>query len=191
MTQRIRKCSIDGCDKIVKYRGWCHMHYTRWLRHGDPNVRLRAATPEDAFNRYTKWSGECLIWTSYKNNQGYGVMSIDNRSKYAHRYAWERANGAIPEGKGVDHICHTPLCVNIKHLRLSSHSQNLANRSGPNSRNRSSGVRNVYRQRDRWRVQMMKEGTFYTFGTYPTVEEAAKVADQARRELFGDFAGQG
>lgn len=30
-------CSLDGCSKLVFSRGWCQMHYARWLRHGDPS----------------------------------------------------------------------------------------------------------------------------------------------------------
>lgn len=118
-------------------------------------------------------------------------MSIDNRNKYAHRYAWERVNGAIPEGKVVDHICHTPTCVNVRHLRLSSHTQNMWNLSGPSNNNQSSGVRNVYRAGKRWGVQVKKNGVLHWFGTYATVEEAAVVAEQARLDLFGEFAGRG
>lgn len=31
-------CQIGGCQKPIRIisRGWCEMHYTRWLRHGDP-----------------------------------------------------------------------------------------------------------------------------------------------------------
>lgn len=32
------KCKIDGCNNPAKTRGWCCKHYTRWQRHGDPNV---------------------------------------------------------------------------------------------------------------------------------------------------------
>lgn len=187
----IKTCSIEGCDKPASSRGWCHTHYTRWYRHGDPNVRLCAASPEETFRKYTEWSGNCLIWTGYKNNNGYGVMSIDGVVKYAHRYAWERTSGNIPNGKSVDHICHTPACVNKKHLRLSSHTQNMWNLSGPATNNQSSGVRNVYRSGNRWRVQVKKNGILNWFGTYATVEEAAVVAEQARLELFGEFAGRG
>lgn len=29
-------CSIDGCGKPTKARGWCSTHYKRWTLHGDP-----------------------------------------------------------------------------------------------------------------------------------------------------------
>lgn len=42
MTQRIRKiCSIEGCGRTLKARGWCALHYGRWQTHGDPNTVLR------------------------------------------------------------------------------------------------------------------------------------------------------
>lgn len=33
-------CSIEGCDKKVKGRGWCTAHYSRWRAHGDPTICL-------------------------------------------------------------------------------------------------------------------------------------------------------
>jgi hypothetical protein len=29
-------CSIEGCEKAAKLRGWCSPHYQRWWRHGNP-----------------------------------------------------------------------------------------------------------------------------------------------------------
>jgi hypothetical protein len=29
-------CSITGCEKPSRARGWCSMHYWRWSKHGDP-----------------------------------------------------------------------------------------------------------------------------------------------------------
>lgn len=34
MTKSI--CSIENCERPVTGRGWCSMHYQRWLNHGDP-----------------------------------------------------------------------------------------------------------------------------------------------------------
>lgn len=31
-------CSIDGCAKPVKARGWCAMHYWRWKKHGSTDA---------------------------------------------------------------------------------------------------------------------------------------------------------
>jgi HNH endonuclease len=31
-------CSLEGCPKAARTRGYCPMHYSRWFRHGDPTV---------------------------------------------------------------------------------------------------------------------------------------------------------
>lgn len=38
------ECKVEGCtDEVrVKIRGYCHKHYERWLRNGDPTVDGRA-----------------------------------------------------------------------------------------------------------------------------------------------------
>lgn len=39
-------CSIEGCERTGKLvRGWCMMHYKRWVAHGDPAYMAPAATP--------------------------------------------------------------------------------------------------------------------------------------------------
>lgn len=43
MAERI--CSIDGCERPAKVRGWCQVHYMRWYRNGDPEVGLRFNSP--------------------------------------------------------------------------------------------------------------------------------------------------
>lgn len=37
----LKPCTIDGCSKPVKSRGWCQMHWNRWHRNGDPNIVTR------------------------------------------------------------------------------------------------------------------------------------------------------
>lgn len=29
-------CTIEGCGRRAHARGWCHRHWSRWSRHGDP-----------------------------------------------------------------------------------------------------------------------------------------------------------
>lgn len=34
--QATRTCTIDGCERPARRRGWCGAHHQRFLRHGDP-----------------------------------------------------------------------------------------------------------------------------------------------------------
>lgn len=43
-SRRGATCSIGGCSKPVRSRGWCSTHYSRWKAHGDPNVCLKPRT---------------------------------------------------------------------------------------------------------------------------------------------------
>ena len=27
-------CSLDGCERTARHRGWCNLHYERWRIHG-------------------------------------------------------------------------------------------------------------------------------------------------------------
>lgn len=189
----MKVCSVERCKNTVKARGWCSTHYARWQRHGDPlKSRDRFATPEESFAARTEWQGDCLIWTGTKTHHGYGQIWSDGKVVYAHRYAWERVNDPIPNGMILDHKLHcNTACCNVNHLRLATNPQNTAHRSGPDVRNQSSGVRNVEKAGTKWRVVVMKNKVKYRFGSYSTIAEAAEVAEQARLELFGDFAGRG
>lgn len=39
------QCSVKGCEKPSKQKGWCWGHYTRWRKYGDPEISKRA-TPD-------------------------------------------------------------------------------------------------------------------------------------------------
>lgn len=142
---------------------------------------------EESFAYRTERRGDCLAWVGGVDSSGYGLIWHEERKKKAHRYAWERANGPIPDGMFIDHTCFNRACVDVSHLRLVTVSQNSRNRAGANKTNRLSGVRNVYLEGTRYLVRV---GT-KRFGRYSTVEEAAVVADRVRAEAFGVFAGRG
>lgn len=70
----------------------------------------------------------CLIWTASKVN-GYGRFRVqdEDRTEYAHRYAWYLATGAYPlRGLHLDHLCRNVSCVNVKHLEIVTPKINVA-----------------------------------------------------------------
>lgn len=157
---------------------------------GDPMKRDRAyPTPELAIAARTSRQGECLIWTGSTSRGGYGQINIGGRPRRVHRYVWEKANGPIPEGMFIDHICHERACVELSHLRLATRSQNNAYRVGSRRDRLEPLPRNVERNGRGYAVRIASGGKRRYYGTFPTVEEAAAVADRERRRLFGEFAG--
>ena len=189
----MKTCSVEDCEKRHVARGLCSMHWQRWQRHGDPlGGSERYATPEEAFLARTEpivGDPGCLIWTGSLNSDGYGGLRVNGRMVRAHRYAWERELGPIPDGMEVDHECWERSCVNVDHLRLATHAENTWNLSGV--RKNGGGLpRGVYRSGRRYRAQVGHSGALLYLGTFDTPEEASAAAQTKRAILFGEFAGR-
>lgn len=58
----------------------------------------------------------CWIWQGYTNHEGYGQIRVSERSRAAHRVAYEAWQGEIAEGLEIDHLCRVRNCVNPEHL---------------------------------------------------------------------------
>ena len=69
---------------------------------------------------------ECVEWSGYRNRDGYGKVAFRGKAVSAHRVAWIRAHGEIPEGMVVMHTCDNPPCVSVDHLRLGTQQENIA-----------------------------------------------------------------
>lgn len=64
----------------------------------------------------------CIEWPNYRDANGYGRLGS---GRYAHRVVWQHHHGPIPEGMEVRHRCDNPPCINIEHLELGTHADNM------------------------------------------------------------------
>lgn len=73
----------------------------------------------------------CMLWTGAQASNGYGSFRVEGRTWKAHRWAWTRANGRVPNGLDLDHLCRNRLCVNVDHLEMVTRQENLLRGDGP------------------------------------------------------------
>lgn len=122
-------CAVDGCDRYVHGGAYCQPHYHRWKRHGDPLAGARTRITGDDERRF--WSlvdkdgplpvdrpdlGPCWLWLGGHLVKGYARISVNNRYRVAHRWAYERFVAPVPDGLQLDHLCRNRGCVNPSHL---------------------------------------------------------------------------
>lgn len=86
----------------------------------------------------------CHEWHGMRTQGGYGQFSLDGRRQLAHRVAWAWTYGPIPKGQLVCHHCDNRRCVNVLHLFLGSHRDNMQDAL---NKGRMKRVSNAGRQR--------------------------------------------
>lgn len=142
-------CAECGETRPHFARELCKRCYARMYSNGTLDRHPRVRHPLDRMERWlASMTGDgCWPWPYYVDPQGYGRSKTDA----VHIAAWTTANGDIPEGMTVDHVCHTKAaargeckggvtcphraCANPSHLELVPGQVNVARGLGPTAIN--------------------------------------------------------
>jgi YesN/AraC family two-component response regulator len=89
----------------------------------------------------------CWEWIGCLSKKGYGYFSISKNNKEirigVHRVAYEMAIGImIPNNMEICHQCDNRKCVNISHLRVGTHQDNVKDMINRNRQTRNFGENN-------------------------------------------------
>lgn len=116
----------------------------------------------------------------------YARLEINDVRYPVHHIIWLHYYGTWAT-RQIDHINLDKKDNRIENLRLSTHSQNQANRRMPKTN--TSGEKNVGydKARSKWMTQLTVDGKFLR-KRFDTFEEAAALARQWRQKYFGEFA---
>lgn len=71
----------------------------------------------------------CWNWQGAKNKAGYGTLTVNKKTVFAHRYSYQYHVGEIPEKLFVCHKCDNPSCINPEHLFLGDNYINILDAS--------------------------------------------------------------
>lgn len=183
-------CAVEGCEKATRgRRKMCAMHEARLYQTGTTDPGPKCGTLEERFWRRVdkQGPGGCWLWNGgLRGPSGYGVIHLGKKQMQTHRYSYELANGPIPAGLVIDHICYVPRCVNPDHLQAVTVKQNTENFSDPRGRG-ASGIRGVgwSKSKRKWRAYT-RDGDKQWSRYFDTIEAARDAVIAKRNELHSN-----
>jgi hypothetical protein len=81
-----------------------------------------------------KLNSHCQLWQGSRNKAGNCYFSISNKTLQAHRFAYELANGPIPDAMDCLHACGEKTCMNPAHMVLVERPKKKRKRQQNNTR---------------------------------------------------------
>ncbi|TJU85618.1 MAG: hypothetical protein E5Y10_24675 [Mesorhizobium sp.] len=127
-------CSMDGCSKPHRARGWCCAHYQRWLRYGYPLGGGKTRGEAQSYLRDVVLPYQedgCLVWPFRRNQNGYGQIKHLGQMMGVHRVVCEATNGPPPTPRHyAAHNCGNGHlgCANPSHMSWKTPAENQADR---------------------------------------------------------------
>lgn len=90
------------------------------------NKKLKFCSDECQVKWFTHsvYGSSCTGWSGSKL-RGYPLISGRPCPKRASRWVYEKKHGRIPAGMEILHTCDNPECLNIRHLRIGTHADNM------------------------------------------------------------------
>lgn len=125
----MQKCSIPDCARPVKYKAaaLCNNHYEMKRRNGAPKPMPHKA-PSFIERAILMETDECIPWPYAKTPGGYAQVWVGKTMIHVSRIVLERTVGPAPSPNHVAAhmpvLCHNRLCVNKRHLRWATRSEN-------------------------------------------------------------------
>jgi hypothetical protein len=197
MDEVARSCSVSGCGRPVRARGWCGAHYMRWYSRRDIREEVPVAdvvSPSPVVIRpghaeIVMAGGLALVSLADAERVGGERWFVDDRgyvrsSRYGllHRFVV----GARP-GEQIDHRNRVRSDCRRENLRRANAQQNAANMAKRPGSSRFKGV-SWDRRRGRWVAKIMVDYRSIHLGFFDDETAAAEAYDGAARRYFGEFA---
>lgn len=113
----------------------------------------------------------CHIYAGVIDSYGYGII-YNQRYYKAHRVVYEHEVGAIPTGLVINHLCRNRRCINVKHLEVTTHRNNILTGVGNSARNA--------------KKTHCKQGHEYNSENTHVTAKGWRVCKQCRRKWFND-----
>ena len=125
------KCSVLGCKKTKgSSKGLCDAHYQRIRKRGTTDLLPKPIIEERFYSKVEfKEGSDCHWWTGSISADGYAQF-CDEKGKTCRssRFIYDRKIKR-PGKLFVLHKCDNPRCVNVDHLFLGTHKENMRDMS--------------------------------------------------------------